>query len=144
MKNLFLLTLTLLFVFLFSADADLNSTPPGARFEITFPATASKEALDGRLLLLISTNDKEEPRFQISEDLTTQQVFGVNVEGWKPGQPMVVDERAFGYPRSSLAVVPPGEYWVQAVLHRYETFHRSDGHTVKLPMDREPPSVFRA
>jgi len=22
------------------------------------------------------------------------------------------------------------------VLHRYETFHRSDGHTVKLPMDR--------
>ena len=30
----------------------------------------------------------------------------------------------------------PGEYYVQAVLHRYETFHRSDGHTVKLPMDR--------
>jgi hypothetical protein len=22
------------------------------------------------------------------------------------------------------------------VLHRYETFHRSDGHTVKLPRDR--------
>jgi hypothetical protein len=35
-----------------------------------------------------------------------------------------------------LAQVPPGEYWVQAVLHRYETFKRSDGHTVKLPMDR--------
>ena len=25
---------------------------------------------------------------------------------------------------------------VQALLHRYETFRRSDGHTVKLPMDR--------
>ena len=25
---------------------------------------------------------------------------------------------------------------MQAVLHRYETFHRADGHTVKLPMDR--------
>ena len=30
----------------------------------------------------------------------------------------------------------PGKYWVQAVLHKYETFHRADGHTVKLPMDR--------
>ena len=29
-----------------------------------------------------------------------------------------------------------GEYTVQALLHRYETFKRSDGHTVKLPMDR--------
>lgn len=25
---------------------------------------------------------------------------------------------------------------MQALLHKYETFHRADGHTVKLPMDR--------
>ncbi len=130
------LTMALIFVFVFSADADLKSNAAGVRFEITFPATASKDGLDGRLLLLISTNDKQEPRFQISEDLTTQQVFGVNVEGWKPGQPMVVDQGAFGYPRRSLTDVPAGEYWVQGLLHRYETFRRSDGHTVKLPMDR--------
>jgi len=136
MKNLLLLALTLSFVFLFSADADLKSNTAGSRFEITFPATASKDALDGRLLLLVSTNDKDEPRFQISEDLTTQQVFGVNVDGWKAEQPMVVDQSAFGYPRRSLTDIPAGEYWVQALLHRYETFHRSDGHTVKLPMDR--------
>ncbi len=128
--------MALIFVFVFSADADLKSNAAGVRFEITFPATASKDGLDGRLLLLISTNDKQEPRFQISEDLTTQQVFGVNVEGWKPGQPMVVDQGAFGYPRRSLTDVPAGEYWVQGLLHRYETFRRSDGHTVKLPMDR--------
>jgi hypothetical protein len=134
MKNVPLkLMLTLVAVFMFSTDAHLQSN---VRFEVSFPASASKEALDGRLLLLISTNDKDEPRFQISEDLTTQQVFGVNVDGWKPGQPMVVDQSAFGYPRRSLTDVPPGEYWVQALLHRYETFHRSDGHTVKLPMDR--------
>src|SRR4029453_9200596 len=30
----------------------------------------------------------------------------------------------------------PGEYLGQALLHRYETFKRADGHTVKLPMDR--------
>jgi hypothetical protein len=37
---------------------------------------------------------------------------------------------------AEIAALPPGEYWVQAVLHRYETFHRADGHTVKLPPDR--------
>ena len=29
----------------------------------------------------------------------------------------------------------PGKYWVQALLHTYETFDLSTGHTVKLPMD---------
>jgi hypothetical protein len=33
-------------------------------------------------------------------------------------------------------VIPAGKYRVQALLHKYETFHRADGHTVKLPMDR--------
>ena len=37
---------------------------------------------------------------------------------------------------ASLADVPAGEYYVQAVLHLYETFSRKDGHVVKLPMDR--------
>src|SRR5581483_10037290 len=43
---------------------------------------------------------------------------------------------AFGYPVRHLHELKPGEYYVQAVLHRYETFHRADGHVVKLPMDR--------
>src|SRR5258705_10704612 len=106
------------------------------RFAISFPASSSKEALDGRVLLLISTNNEQEPRLQINEDLSTQQVLGVDVDGLKPGQTALVDGNAFGYPRRSLADVPPGEYWVQALLHRYETFQRADGHTVKLPMDR--------
>jgi len=108
----------------------------GPRFSISFPESASKEPLDGRLLLLISTDNSKEPRFQISEDLSTQQVFGVDVDGLKPGQTATVEATAFGYPVRSLAQVPSGEYWVQALLHRYETFHRKDGHTIKLPMDR--------
>jgi hypothetical protein len=106
------------------------------RFTISFPTSSSTEALDGRLLLLVSTDDKREPRFQISEDPNTQQVFGIDVEALKPGQEAIVDANAFGYPVRSLSQIPQGEYWVQALLHRYETFRRSDGHTVKLPMDR--------
>src|SRR4030095_13316770 len=53
-----------------------------------------------------------------------------------PGNPAIIDRSALGYPLESLSAVPPGEYFVQALLHRYETFHRADGHVVKLPMDR--------
>ncbi len=36
----------------------------------------------------------------------------------------------------SLRQLPPGKYWIQALLHKYETFHRAIGPVVKLPMDR--------
>lgn len=113
-----------------------NAPQTNLRFAVSFPSDRSNSPLDGRMLLLISKNNDREPRFQINEDLNTQQVFGIDVEGLKPGVEAVFDNDAFGYPVRSLAHVPPGEYWVQALLHRYETFKRSDGHTVKLPMDR--------
>jgi hypothetical protein len=103
---------------------------------ISFPATRSAQPLDGRLLLMLSTDASAEPRMQINDGPDTQMVFGVDVDGWKPGGAMMVDAKAFGYPVRSLASVKPGEYIVQALLHRYETFRRADGHMVKLPMDR--------
>ncbi|HXQ74119.1 MAG TPA: hypothetical protein VN844_26685, partial [Pyrinomonadaceae bacterium] len=116
--------------------ANKSTAQNTARFEISFPASLDKGPIDGRLLLLISTSTEGEPRFQINEDLNTQQVFGVDVDARKAGETKTLDQSAFGYPRRSLADVPPGEYTVQALLHRYETFKRADGHTVKLPMDR--------
>src|ERR1043166_9248624 len=56
------------------------------KFEISFPATLDKGPIDGRLLLLISTNSEAEPRFQINEHLNTKQVFGVDVDAWKAGE----------------------------------------------------------
>ncbi len=108
----------------------------GLRIGVSFPSQRSAAALDGRMLLMLSTDDSREPRFQIGDNAKTQQIFGVDVNGLKPGDDVVFDASVLGYPLASLKDVPPGEYWVQALLHRYETFHRSDGHTVKLPMDR--------
>jgi hypothetical protein len=106
------------------------------RFEIHFTADQSREPLDGRLLLMISADDTEEPRLQISEGPRTQLIFGIDVVGLKPGQDAVVDSAALGYPLQSISEIPAGTYRVQALLHRYETFRRADGHVVKLPMDR--------
>jgi len=92
---------------------------------------------DGRLLLLFSTDKTAEPRFQVSDiSLNSQQVFGIDVEGWKPGQEAPFPADVLGYPLERLSEVPAGTYQVQALLHRYETFRRADGHVVKLPPDR--------
>ena len=105
-------------------------------FTITFPKEVSAQSLDGRLLLCLSTDPSDEPRNQIDDTMRSQIVFGLNVDGWQPGQPAVVDATAWGYPIRSLKDVPPGQYTVQAVLNKYETFHRSDGKTVKLHPDQ--------
>jgi len=106
------------------------------RFELSFPEERSPEALDGRMLLLISNDESQEPRFQISDGPDTQLVFGVDQDGLKPGEAAVIDANVFGYPLKSISEIPPGEYWVQGLFNRYETFHRADGHTVKLPPDK--------
>jgi hypothetical protein len=136
MKRLIPITLgvMLLAVALLSTKAEMSTA--NIRFDISFSESLNKDQLDGRLLLLISTNAEREPRFQINEDLSTQQVFGIDVDGWKAGETKTMDQNAFGYPLRSLSGLKPGEYWVQALFHRYETLKRADGHTVKLPMDR--------
>ncbi len=105
-------------------------------FSVTFSEEKSAQPLDGRLLLLLSTDKSQEPRMQIDDSTRSQIVFGLTVDRWQAGQPALVDATASGYPISSLKDVPPGEYIVQALLNKYETFHRSDGKTVKLHMDQ--------
>ena len=104
-------------------------------FSVSFPQNLSKEPLDGRLFLLLSTDPSAEPRFQIDLSPRTQLMFGTTQDGWRAGQPAIVDASAQGYPIRSLKDVSPGEYTIQAVLNKYETFHRSDGKTIKLHPD---------
>jgi len=118
-----------------TAPADAGKTA-GLQIRVSFGPDLSKTPLDGRLLVLLSTDDKEEPRFQITENTKTQQIFGIDVDGLQPEQDAVIDAAVLGYPIESLRQVPPGKYRIQALLHIYETFHRADGHVVKLPMDR--------
>ena len=102
---------------------------------VIFDESLSNTQLDGRLLLMLSTDDSDEPRFQINDGLNTQIIFGVNVNDWAPNTPITFDASVFGYPYSSLKEIPPGEYNVQALLNVYETFDLATGQTVKLPMD---------
>lgn len=104
----------------------------GQRIEVTVP---SAKPLNGHLVLVISKNDKDEPRMQLSEDYLSAQGFGVDVENLPASAPIVVDAKTFGYPRRSLADLDAGDYFVQAVFNVYEEFHLSSGKTVWLPPD---------
>lgn len=92
--------------------------------------------MDGRLLLLVSTDSLGEPRFQGEKPARGSAMFGVDVAGWQRGTARTVDAAAVGSPLASLTALPPGRYWVQAVFNVYQTFHLATGHTVSLPPDR--------
>jgi hypothetical protein len=110
----------------------------GATFAVSFPAERSAKPLDGRVILMLSRDFAREPRTHVApnEPLASPYLFGLTVEGLAPASKAVMNDSAFGWPATHLSSVPSGDYYVQAVLNRYEDFHLADGHTLKLPPDQ--------
>jgi hypothetical protein len=106
------------------------------RFQVTVPKARRNAPVDGRLLVILSRDPSREPRLQITQNVATQQIFGIDVDGVKPDGAGILDSQAVGYPLETLGSIPAGEYTVQAVLNVYETFHRKDGHVIKGAMDQ--------
>jgi hypothetical protein len=113
-----------------------RAPPTELEFAVSFPESVSMEPQDGRVILVVSKAEEGEPRFQVEAGPDGQQVFGLDVMGLAPGEAAIVGDTVFGFPLEGLGLIPAGEYTVQAVLNRYETYTRSDGHTVSLPPDR--------
>jgi hypothetical protein len=115
-----------------------SAKPTGLEFTVSYPASQSSGPLDGRVILLLSRDMTNEPRTHVeaNEPLAAPYLFGLNVEGLAPGADVVINDNAFGWPAAHLSAIPGGEYYVQAVLNRYETFHLADGRTLKLPPDK--------
>jgi hypothetical protein len=107
-------------------------------FAVGFSAARNATPLDGRLILLLSRDFTQEPRDHVSpeEPLESPYLFGINVAALAPGATAIVDDGAFGWPARQLSSVPEGDYLVQAVLNRYETFHMADGRILQLPPDQ--------
>ena len=120
--------------------AVLLSLPASAAspsFSVFFPAAMSTATIDGHITLIVAKGASKEPRTLLSEDrpLTSPALFGLTVDGMKPGAAATIDAKAFGWPLRSLSLLPNGDYTVQAVLNRYETYHLADGRVLKLPPD---------
>ncbi len=119
------------------------AAPRPLRFEITFPAAAHAEPITGRVFVMITrsldvtvrgTTQTVEPRLQIGR--TGVPLFGRDIEKLPPGRPAIIDETDLGSPVERLTDIPPGEYFVQAMINIYSEFRRADGHVVWMHDDR--------
>jgi hypothetical protein len=119
-------------------SSEARSGPEKASFAISFPAARSDKPLDGRIILLLSRDLTREPRSHVqpNETLASPYIFGVNVNDMAAGRAVILAEEVFGWPAAHLSMLPPGDYLVQAVLNRYESFHMADGRNLKLPPDK--------
>lgn len=106
------------------------------KFEISFPSTVHPELITGRVFVIITRNEKREPRLQAGSWSNSVPFFGLDVEEMKPGEVAVIDENVLGYPPKSLSEIPAGDYHVQALINIYTQFHRSDGHVIWAHMDQ--------
>lgn len=107
------------------------------KFSISTTEKFAATAKDGRMLLMLSKDGSSEPRNQIRDEVNTAQIFGSDVENWDGKKEIILENgNLFGYPIQSFNSFPAGEYYVQVVFHKYETFNLKVGKTVKLPMDR--------
>ena len=131
-----ILAIALSITFLLCGAAPAVAKYDSVRFTVTFDAALAEQAQDGRLLLMLATHNEDEPRFLINNDADTQLIFGLNVTDWKGGAAVTVDETVSGFPLADLSEVPPGIYYVQALLNRYRDFHLGNGKVVSLPPDR--------
>ena len=106
------------------------------KISISLKPELETDLQDGRLLFLFHHSDNGEPRFAVNDEVTSAQVIGMDFEDYQAGKGFDFNLNEFGYPIENWKDIPHGEYWVQAYIVKYETYNRSDGHTVKMPMDQ--------
>ena len=106
------------------------------RFEISFPASLNGEPITGRVFVMISKNNRAEPRLQAGSYQASVPFYGVDVDALKPGASAVIDGSTLGYQVESLSQLPAGEYYVQALLNVYTQVHRKDGHKIWVHWDQ--------
>jgi hypothetical protein len=124
------------------------------RFEVELSPRASAAIAElgldvpvvGRVYVIISTDDRREPRFQVRPRGVP--FWGKDVRDISGGGQIVLssaDDAVIGHPLESIEDIPPGEYYVQAALNVYTRFERSDGHVVEMHLNSGAgQSPFRA
>jgi len=118
------------------ANVDFAKAAEKLQFEISFPASSHAEPITGRVFVIVTKEQREEPRLEAGFWGDTAPFFGVDVSQLKPGEEAIIDSTALGYPPHNLKEIPAGDYRVQALLNVYTEFHRSDGHAIWAHMDQ--------
>ena len=110
------------------------------RIEVSYSAGLVPGPLTGRLFLALSPSADPEPRIAAYNSARQRDgrvpFFATDVADVEPGEAMIIDAAADGYPYARLGQLPPGDYWIQALVHVYTEYRRRDGHVVWAPQDQ--------
>jgi len=90
----------------------------------------------GRVFVIVARDGDEEPR--LGTGVTGNPLWGVDVRDFEAGDDVLVAAGADtfrGYPLADIDELPAGDYYVQAFLNVYTTFHRADGHLIEAHMN---------
>jgi hypothetical protein len=118
------------------AQCSPSPSSAGPRFEVVLDQGVLPGPIAGRVFIAISRHATPEPRELAGELATSIPFFGVDVQQFKAGNRAVIDGATAGYPTPTLKDVPPGDYYVQAILSVYTQYHRADGHVIWAHQDQ--------
>jgi S-formylglutathione hydrolase FrmB len=97
--------------------ANAAGPAPNFRFEIAVKPGLISSPQDGRLFVIISRTNSPEPRLAITEAGAGAPIsLARDVKGLAGGTSAILDHTAFIFPVTNLAALPPGDYFVQALL----------------------------
>jgi Putative esterase len=113
-------------------------------FTLSFPASTRAEPVTGRAFVFIARNNETEPRLQSGATRRSEPFFGVDIVELRPGATTTIDHTTPGFPLASTRDLPPGAYFVQALVLPYTRFARADGHTIWAHMDAGEGQRFNA
>jgi hypothetical protein len=94
-----------------------NARTAAFRFEVTIAPGLIQAPQSGRLLVVVSPRSQPEPRLTIGQTgVDASPVFGRDIRNFAPGGQESLDETCAAFPIDSLARLPAGEYFVQALF----------------------------
>src|SRR6266700_4609577 len=120
---------------IFLIAAQLEAAASSISFKITLPA-GNRQPVTGRVFVIIARADTPEPRLQVGSWRSRTELLAVDTQGLQPGQSVTLDTLALSYPLKSIREIPPGDYYVQALMNVYTRFQRADGNTIWAHMDQ--------
>lgn len=106
-----------------SRRSGVAATAKGLNFRVTCSPAVRKDVVGGRVYVFLSQgSSSDEPRMGPNW-FRPEPFFALNVQNWKPGEPLAIDSQADGFP-GPLSELEAGRYAIQAVARINLDTHR--------------------
>src|SRR5947207_5307635 len=113
-KTILLASVLMALILLIAAHGAQSSS---LRFEVTVAPGLVSSPQSGRLLVVVSARNQPEPRLTVgATGLNASPVFARDIANFSTGTTGVIDEKCVAFPIESLAKLPVGDYYVQALF----------------------------